>query len=209
MHKSQAKKIILHLCADIGSDSRYYQLDDNYKVIKIGIDVGVENFSAFGEIHGIIANPPCTEFSTAGYGNDRNEEKGMELVDHCLRIIKECNPKWWAIENPARGTLHKFIGAPDHKYQPWEYGSPWTKHTALWGDFNMPKPLYTDWDDVPKNPNVYVRPSRPRPSLAVFHKNDIRHLPEYSWCADRIKCDADIRSLCSDGFAKAFYLANP
>lgn len=204
------KKIILHLCADIGSDSRYYQLDDNYKVIKIGIDVGVENFSAYGDIHGVIANPPCTEFSTAGYDRDCDIEKGMVLVDHCLRIIKECKPKWWVIENPARGTLIKYINKPlKAKYQPWEYGSPWTKHTALWGDFNMPKPLYTNWEDVPKNPNVYVRPSRPKPSLAVFHKNDIRHLPEYAWCADRIKCDADIRSLNSDGFAREFYKANP
>jgi hypothetical protein len=203
------KKIILHLCADIGSDSRYYQLDDNYKVIKIGVDVGVENFSAYGEIHGIIANPPCTEFSTAGYDRKCDIEKGMGLVNHCMRIIEECNPKWYVIENPARGTLHKFIGKADHKYQPWEYGSPWTKHTALWGSFNMPKPLYTKWEDVPKNPNVYVRPSRPKPSLAVFHKNDIRHLPEYAWAASRIMCDADIRSLCSDGFAREFYKANP
>ena len=204
------KKVILHLCADIGSDSRYFQLDDDYRVIKIGIDVGVENFSAHGEIYGVIANPPCTEFSTAGYSNNRDEEKGMELVDHCLRVIKECNPKWWVIENPARGTLRKFLGNPDYQYQPWQYGSPWTKHTALWcsESFVMPTPLYTKWDDVPKNPDVYVRPSRPKPSLAVFHKNDIRHLPEYDWCKDRIKCDADIRSLCSDGFALALYEAN-
>lgn len=204
------KKIILHLCADIGSDSRYYQLDDDYRVIKIGIDVGVENFSAYGEIHGIIANPPCTEFSTAGYAKTRDEKKGMELVNHCLRIIKECNPKWWILENPARGTLRRYLGKPSYQYQPWEYGSPWTKHTAIWcsDSFVMPPPLYTQWDDVPKNPNIYVRPSRPKPSLAVFHKNDIRHLAEYNWCKDRITCDADIRSLCSDGFAKAFKKLN-
>ena len=29
-------KTILHLCADIGSDSYYYQLDNDYEVIKIG-----------------------------------------------------------------------------------------------------------------------------------------------------------------------------
>jgi hypothetical protein len=28
------KKIILHLCADIGSDSRFYQLDNNYEGIR-------------------------------------------------------------------------------------------------------------------------------------------------------------------------------
>lgn len=39
------KKIILHLCAEIGSDSRYFDLDDDFEVIKIGKDVGVENYT--------------------------------------------------------------------------------------------------------------------------------------------------------------------
>ena len=38
------KKIILHLCADIGSDSLFYQLSDEYEVIMIGEDIGVENY---------------------------------------------------------------------------------------------------------------------------------------------------------------------
>jgi len=36
------KKTILHLCADIGSDSRFYSLDEKYNVIKIGKEIGVE-----------------------------------------------------------------------------------------------------------------------------------------------------------------------
>lgn len=39
------KKVILHLCADIGSDSLFYQNDNNYEVIKIGKEIGVENYS--------------------------------------------------------------------------------------------------------------------------------------------------------------------
>ena len=58
-------KTILHLCADIGSDSRFYQLDKNYEVILIGQNIGVENYTPDREIHGIIANPVCTKFSTA------------------------------------------------------------------------------------------------------------------------------------------------
>jgi hypothetical protein len=38
-------KTILHLCADLGSDSRPYQLANGYKVILIGKDIGVENYS--------------------------------------------------------------------------------------------------------------------------------------------------------------------
>ena len=201
------KKIILHLCADIGSDSRYFQLDDNFAVIRIGVDIGVENFTYDGEVYGVIANPPCTEFSTARYDITRDTSKGMSLVEHCLRIIEEVNPKFWVMENPAKGTLHKFIGKPKHIYHPWQYGNPWTKMTALWGEFNMPTPLHSKWEEVTLNPDIYVRAGR-KPSLAVLHKSAIQFMPEYSWCADRIKCDADIRSLCSDGFAKALYLAN-
>ena len=85
-----AKKIILHLCADIGSDSYQYSIDDNYEVVKIGADIGVENYYIGGmddtemqNIHGVIANPPCTEFSTArADGKARENKEGFELVDH-------------------------------------------------------------------------------------------------------------------------------
>ena len=206
------KKVILHLCADIGSDSRYYQLDDNYKVIKIGIDVGVENFSAFGDIHGVIANPVCTEFSTAG-GFDKvgDLKKGMILVDHCLRIIKECNPKWWVLENPKNGRLKEMLGKPDHSYQPWSYGSPWTKSTALWcgGDFKMPETTVKNRSDTVLREGIYIRPRDTMPSLAILHKSAINFMPEYEWARHLITCDSDLRSLCSDGFAKAMYEANP
>lgn len=203
------KKIILHLCADIGSDSIYYQLDDEYEVILIGKHVGVENYKAPANVHGIIANPPCTEFSTAkGFHKENDIDKGMFLVNHCLRIIEEAKPDWWVMENPANGKLKDILGKPKMVYQPWQYGSPWTKKTALWGDFNAPKPLVSNWSDVEINENLYCRPGR-KPSLAFMHKSAIDHLPEYDWCRDRIKTDADFRSLCSYGFAHEFYKENP
>ena len=203
------KKIILHLCADLGSDSRFYQLDDDYEVIMIGEKIGVENYTPPDNVHGIIANPPCTEFSNANGHGDSDNELGMVLVDHCNRIIKEANPKWWVMENPSRGDLKKYIGKPKNTYQPWHYGSPWTKATALWGSFVMPKKHYTNWDDVPKNDKLYVRPNRPKPSLAFLHKSAIDLIPEFEFAREHIKCDADIRSMCSQGFAEAFYKANP
>ena len=203
------KKLILHLCADIGSDSLFYQLSDKYEVQLIGKDIGVENFNPPKNVHGIIANPVCTEFSTAnGFHKKRDYEKGMEMVNHCLRIIREANPKWWVIENPANGRLKDFLGKPEYVYQPWEFGSPWTKKTALWGKFNHPDRAYTKWDDVPKLNNLYVRPTRNKPALAFLHKSAIDLIPEMQWAKDRIKCDADIRSMCSAGFAKAFFISN-
>ena len=200
------KKVILHLCADIGSDSRYYQLSDDYHVIMIGEKIGVENYTPPNNIHGIIANPVCTEFSTAkGFHKENDLEKGMFLVNHCLRIIKEAKPQWWIIENPATGKLIDCLGDPKYTYQPWQYGSPWTKKTALWGEFTAPIKRYNKWESVPKNENLYVRPGRGKPSLAFLHKSAIQFMPEYSWCRERIKCDADIRSLCADGFAADFF----
>ncbi len=203
------KKIILHLCADLGSDSLFYQKDDNYEVILIGEKIGVENYHPPKNVHGIIANPVCKEFSTAnGFHKENDLEKGMFLVNHCLRIIEEAKPKWWVMENPANGRLKEIIGKPKLIYQPWEFGSPWTKRTALWGDFNIPERLFNKWKDVPKNESLYVRPGRPKPALAFLHKSAVNLIPEFEWAREYIKCDADIRSMCSQGFAKEFYKSN-
>ena len=203
-------KTILHLCADLGSDSRPYQLNSEYKVILIGEKIGVENYTPTEKIYGIIANPVCTELSTAkGFHKENDIEKGMFLVNHCLRIIEIAEPKFWVIENPFNGRLKDVLGKPKAVYQPWEYGSPWTKKTALWGNFNIPVPLYDNWVDVPKIDELYIRPGRPKPALAFLHKSAVDLIPEMQWAKEHIKCDADIRSMCSQGFAKAFYEANP
>ena len=172
--------------------------------------MGVENFTPPEDVWGVIANPVCTEFSTAqGFHKENDLEKGMFLVRHCQRIIELSKPVWWVMENPANGRLQDVIGKPRAIYQPGQYGSPWTKKTALWGEFNMPTKKYQRWEDCPKNKDIYVRPGRPKPALAFLHKSAVDLIPEFQWAKEHIKCDADIRSMCSQGFAKAFYLANP
>ena len=201
-------KVILHLCADIGSDSKVWK-DNGYEVITVGSDVGVENFSYEGEVFGIIANPPCTEFTTSRVdGYARNPDEGMFLVNECLRIIKECKPKWWVLENPARGVLKKYLGEPKYKYEPWWYGSPWTKQTALWGEFKIPERIFHSWEDVPKLEGLYTRPNRPKPSLAFMHKSHIKFIPEFKCFENLVHDDMSFRSLCSQKFAKAFYDLN-
>ena len=83
-------KIILHLCADTGSDTKPFR-DAGYTVICVGKDIGVENYHPPKEgVYGIIANPVCLEFSTArSDGKARNPEEGMFLVRECQRIIEE------------------------------------------------------------------------------------------------------------------------
>lgn len=48
------KKIILHLCADTGSDTKPYK-DNGYEVIRIGKDIGVENYHPPKNVYGVIA----------------------------------------------------------------------------------------------------------------------------------------------------------
>ena len=201
------KPIILHLCADIGSDSKPYA-DNGYEVIKIGKDIGVENYAPPTNVYGVIANPPCTQFSVANRRTGKNELEAIRLVAHCQRIIELCKPTFWAIENPATGRLKDFLGKPNFTYEPWEFGSPWTKKTALWGKFNAPKKLYTNWEDVPKNDKLYIRPTRGKPSLAFLHKSAINNIPEFEVFKPLVHDDAGFRSLCSQGFANAFYEVN-
>jgi len=200
------RKIILHLCADTGSDTKPYK-DNDYEVILVGSQIGVENYHPPENVYGVIANPVCLEFSTArADGKARNPEEGMKLVKECQRIISECNPTFWVIENPATGALKRYLGEPKFIYQPWEFGSPWTKKTALWGKFNIPKKLYRNWEDVPKIPELYTRPGRGKPSLAFMHKNHKRFIRE--WDCFEVDNDMEFRSLCSQKFALEFYKIN-
>lgn len=84
-------KVILHLCADTGSDTKPWR-DAGYEVILVGKNIGVENYHPPKNVYGIIANPVCTEFSTArSDGKARNPEEGMKLVRECQRIIEEAS----------------------------------------------------------------------------------------------------------------------
>jgi hypothetical protein len=201
-----SSKIILHLCADIGSDSKPYK-DAGYDVRCIGKEYGVENYFPNELIYGIIANPVCTEFSIAiGFHRRGNYEKGLKMVHECQRIIMQSKPTFWVIENPASGHLKDFLGKPKMTYEPWHFGSPWTKKTALWGNFNIPTKKYSKWEDVPKNENLYVRPGRPKPSMAFLHKSAKKHIREFD-CFE-VEDDMSFRSLCSQNFAKAFFEVN-
>lgn len=210
-------RTILQLCADTGSDTWPYRSDPRYEVITIGADIGIENYHPDRPIHGIIANPVCTEFSPVrrgkpgeNYPHASDPERGMWLVRECQRVIEEAQPQWWAIENPAMGSLRNYLGKPDFEYQPWQYGSPWTKKTALWGRFDAPAPIFDRWDDVPKIPGLWTRPGRTKPSIVYLHKSAFSLIPEFRDSGmPEPETDAELRSLCSQGFARAFKEANP
>ena len=65
-------------------------------------------------------------------------------------------------------------------FNPCDYGDPWTKKTALWGEFNIPE----------------EKPVKP------LGKNPIWNMPPS-------KNRGEIRSITPRGFAEAFFRANP
>jgi hypothetical protein len=159
------ERVIVQLCADTGSDTWPYRSDPAYKVITIGADIGVENYSPARKVHGVGANPVC-------------------------------------VSSQQRSTATPSAAA---------LGSgptPRTKRTALWGNFNAPEPIYTRWEDVPKL-DIYARPGR-KPSIAFLHKSAFHKIPEfYESGMPEPTSDMELRSLCSQGFARAFKEANP
>ena len=214
-------KTILHLCADIGSDSQPYR-DAGYNVILVGKDPGIEHFippvDIYGniDVYGIIANPPCTYFSFARTNakTPRDLKEGMRLVKECLRIIWECQYKtvsdqakytrlkFWALENPYFGLLKNFIGKPALVFDPWEYGDNYQKRTALWGNFNIPKknpvPL-TDEAKAKALTNSYLNTRK----FDRLLSHEI-HPEKFGVLDGQAR-----RSICSAKFAKAFFEANP
>jgi hypothetical protein len=191
------KATILSLCDFSATWSRPYE-ESGYAVIRVDMRRGhdVRLIRHVGEpVHGILAAPPCTHFSRAGAhlwaekGTDALLE-GLAVVDACLRAVAIYRPTWWALENPI-GRLQDYLGPPAWKFDPCDFGDPWTKRTWLWGHFTPPTPLFSPQARKAVAVNPVGKPgSRDRTSL----------LPGR---------DKAGRSVTPEGFARAFFEANP
>lgn len=179
-------KIILDLCGGTGAWSQpYKEAGYDVRIIDPMQNTGdVRLFKKSDEdIHMILAAPPCTHFAGSGarWWKGKGDEallEGLSIIDACMRIIAVNYPTWWCLENPV-GRLNHYLGKPRYYFNPCDYGDPYTKKTALWGNFVMP----------PKTP---VKPTEG----SKIHK--------YPPSADR----AMLRSITPAGFAKAFFKAN-
>lgn len=138
---ARADRIILDLCGGSGAWSRPYA-DAGYDVRLVTLpEHDVSDYQPPANVHGILAAPPCTEFSLAKAGHPRDFASALRVVCACLRIIAIARPQWWALENPT-GMLGHFLGTPRDVFQPCDFGDPWTKRTALWGYFTLPARRY-------------------------------------------------------------------
>lgn len=183
-------KIILDLCGGTGAWSAPYK-KAGYDVRLITLpDNDVRLYTPPDNVYGILAAPPCTEFSLAKTTKARDLKKGMETVTACADIIWECRYKhklsFWALENP-RGFLRQFLGKPVFTFCQWEFGYFMNKPTDLWGYFNIPKKT------------CYTKPT-----------GLMKKWPNGKWNSanwNKVGGSAG-RAITPAGFAKAFFKAN-
>jgi hypothetical protein len=205
-------KVILDLCGGTGSWSKPYA-DRGYKVHVITLpEYSVSDWwivndvirfrrnnprndgmgfleIRLDDIYGVLAAPPCTQFSIARTRAKipRDLAGGMATVDSCLRIIwavqahQKGKLQFWALENPV-GLLRRFLGRPQFSFKQWEYGDGRDKPTDIWGHFKNPTKT------VKERPNIPPR-----------------------WGKERVRDGLDraaVRAMTPQGFAQAFFKAN-
>ncbi len=146
------KRTILSLFDYTGNWARPYA-EAGYNVLTFDIqngqdvnDFSVEYFNEnydFGEVYGILAACPCTDFASSGArwfaekDKDGRTKASVDLVHQTLRTIEYFRPKFWVLENPV-GRIGKLTDLPKWRtgFQPHNFGHPYTKKTMLWGQFN-------------------------------------------------------------------------
>lgn len=93
----------------------------------------------------VACAPPCTDTAVSGARDFAT--KGLRRLIDALEIVEACRMfcEWsdapWMIEQPV-GTISTYWRQPDYRFDPCDYGDPWTKKTCLWvgNGFVMPPP---------------------------------------------------------------------
>jgi len=104
----------------------------------------------------LIAHPPCTRLNIRG--NYWTKKKGLEkeqkdAIDFFMYFVNLRNVNHRAIENPV-GIMSTIYRSPNQYIQPYWFGDPEQKKTALWL-FNLP-PLNPDPSTyLSTPPNIY------------------------------------------------------
>lgn len=140
---------ILSLFDYSGNWSKPYR-ENGYNVIQVDIKHGISIFDLqykqIKNVYGILAAPPCTDYSLSGARwfakkdiNGQTEESN-KLVRKTLEIINYLKPTFWVVENPMSRIhkLHPELGEVKFKFNPYDFGDSHQKMTWLWGKFNDP-----------------------------------------------------------------------
>lgn len=201
-------KIIISFFDNSGIWSLPYRLA-GYIVIQVESKLGLplSNFLYTyidkSRVHGILAAPPCVDFTKAGSSTWNKKDvsgetqKSVKLVLNVLEIVEYFNPSFWVLENPP-GRLEKLIPLLKKyrllSFQPYYYNDPYSKYTILYGKFN---PFLTQ-SPVPRN----------NPSSKGVMSIDHFLIHDQLKVVPRLKRN-EFRSITPVGFSKAFFQANP
>jgi len=191
-----AEPIILDLCGGTGAWSKPYA-DAGYDVRLVTLpELNVRAYRPPADVRGVLAAPPCRVLSNAGARYPRLHRElleALEVIGHCLRIVAQSHPLWWALENPP-GKTRTFLGDPTYSFQPWQFGDPWTKRTFLWGRFRPPRKRPVAPMHAITTNSVSIAKGIQRPTLRG------------TWRGEKA---AALTAITPPGFARAFFEANP
>lgn len=128
--------LMIDLFAGLGGASRAFK-DRDWDVVTVdnnpdfgcSVTADLSAWSWSGPRPDLVwASPPCTEFSREIMPWCRTgEPPSLALVEAALRVIRECDPDWWVLEN-VRGAvkwLRPVLGEPKQSHGPF----------FLWGQF--------------------------------------------------------------------------
>ena len=170
-------------------------------------DHDVRKYEPPENVYGILAAPPCSEFSVAKNAKQRDLKAGMETVEACIRIIWKAQLRsklaFWALENP-RGLLRRFLGIPKYTFEQWQFAENKRKATDIWGYFNIPTSTVKD---MPLR--MTEKDCKSRVHAADWTK--VSYPQEYAEYINQFKGDAKraaARAITPTGFAEAFYRSN-
>lgn len=181
------KKIILDLCGGSGAWSAPYR-EAGYDVRLVTLPgENVLTYKPPQNVYGILAAPPCSEFSQAKQPVPAESQvwPAVQVMAACLSIIWKCQARkplsFWALENPL-GRMSFYLGKPAFIFEHWQFNDDGYKPTCIWGCFEPP---------VPANP---FKPYHAR------YIADVKGSRNGGRAAERAKTPPN--------FAKAFFQAN-
>lgn len=98
--KGDVMELVLSLFSGIGLLDKGFE-DSGFCVVRgpdliWGGDIRKFNVNS-GIFHGIIAGPPCQDFSKARRSEPTGN--GLEMIEQFKRVVEQAKPSWWLAEN--------------------------------------------------------------------------------------------------------------